>query len=113
MKETYPALRQLGLDSSCWIWPSITQVQAAAEGDTFVACILSLCQLIVRRCTPPLARTSPAGGPPSPMLDAFLLQNAYQTAEVLAELHGVGRNRVRCLRWLALQPSRPAHVMFW
>ncbi|KAI7842607.1 hypothetical protein COHA_003711 [Chlorella ohadii] len=45
VKETYPALRQLGLDSSCWIWPSITQ-------------------------------------------------NAYQTAEVLAELHGVGRNRV-------------------
>lgn len=31
VKQTYPALRELGLDSSCWLWPGITQASGAAE----------------------------------------------------------------------------------
>lgn len=38
------------------------------------------------------------------------LQNAYQTAEVLAALHGVGRNRVRC--WLRVPcPAAGAGIL--
>lgn len=50
VQDTYRSLRELGLDESCWLWPSITQ-------------------------------------------------NAYQTAEILAALLYVGRNRVSHPRW--------------
>ena len=61
VQETYRQLRALGLDSSCWFWPSLTQ-------------------------------------------------NAYQTAEVLAALYGVGRNRVGAAFCGLWQQRAPAHL---
>lgn len=99
VKETYPALRELGLDDSCWIWPSITQVPG-------LQLVLSRCPAAAVECRQGVH--APQDRPPTahPLLVA--MQNAYQTAEVLAALHGVGRNRVRrcaalARRWQAFE----------